>query len=124
MGKDDRIEQMLVEWAQWLKVGDGSGYSTISVLHVDWMPPSPGITPTLKTSHPSRVRRLHRLIGLLSRREADTLVVHYCMRLAVEDQAVRLECAVSTVHARIESIHKRLRAWLVDDPEKKEFHAL
>ena len=115
---------MLVEWAQWLKVGDGSGFSTMSVLHVDWMPPSPGITPTLKTSHPSRVRRLHRLICLLSRREADTLVVHYCMRLSIEDQASRLECAVSTVHGRVESIQKRLRAALADDSEKKEFYAL
>lgn len=124
MGKDDRIEALLIEWAQWLLVGDGSGFSAMSVLHEDWMPPSPGVTPTLKTSHPSRVRRLHRLIKLLSRREADTLVVHYCMRLDVEEQALRLECAVSTVHARIESIHKRLRAGLADEPEKKEFHAL
>jgi DNA-directed RNA polymerase specialized sigma24 family protein len=114
MAKDDRVEALLIEWAQWLTVGDGSGYASMSVLHVDWQPPSPGQTPTMKTSHPSRARRLHQRIGLMSQRLSNTLVIHYCLRLPIDKQALRLECSVSTVHARIDICHRALRQSLAE----------
>lgn len=117
MGKDDRIEALLIEWAQWLTVGDGSGYATMSVLHVDWQPPSPGITPTMKTATPSRARRLHRQIGLMSQRMSNTLVVHYCLRLPIAEQAARLDCSVSAVHARVTLAHRTISRWLSSGAE-------
>lgn len=126
MGKDDRIEALLVDWAQWLTVGDGSGYATMSVLHEDWTPPTPGLTPTMKTAHPQRARRLHMLIvSMLSDRLQQTLVVHYCQRLPLVEQAERLDCKVSTVHARVEFAHRELRRLIIHtDKPAKEFDAL
>lgn len=109
MGRDERIEALLVDWAQWLTVGDGSGYATMSVLHVDWSPPSPGITPTMKTSSSGHAARTHRAIGQLSQRLANTLVVHYCLRLPLAEQAERLGCGGSTVLARVAFAHRELR---------------
>lgn len=118
MAKDDRIEALLVEWAQWLLVGDGSGYATMSVLHVDWSPPSPGVTPTLKTNSSGNGARTHRAIGQLSQRLSNTLVVHYCLRLPLAEQAERLECSISTVVARVAYAHTLLREELL---QKKSF---
>lgn len=109
MGKDDRIEALLIEWAQWLTVGDGSGYATMSVLHVDWTPPSPGTTPTMKTGKASRSAAVHRAIGRMSQRLANTLVVHYCLRLPLAEQALRLDCGEGTVVARLVYAHRLLR---------------
>lgn len=119
MARDPRIESLLVEWGQYVNLGgECSGFPSINVLSADWSPPSPGTTPTLKVASHSRAKQTHRAIGFLSIRLANTLVVHYCMRLSVEDQAERLGCEISTVHARIESAHRQLR------PMLKEFHAL
>ncbi len=111
MGKDDRIEALLIEWAQWVKVGDGSGYSTMSVLSADWMPPTPGMTPTMKTSRHSTAQATHRAITQLSQRIRNTLVVHYVQRpaLSIAQQAERLDCADSTVLARVTFAHRELR---------------
>lgn len=112
MGKDDRIERLLVEWAQWLNVGDGSGFATMSVLHVDWTPPGSGITPTMKVSKASQAQAVHRAVKGLSQRLQDTLVVHYVQRLPLAEQAKRLECGEGTVVQRVVIAHRRLRAAL------------
>ncbi|WP_320426482.1 hypothetical protein [Roseateles agri] len=113
MGKDERIERLLIEWAQWLQVGDGSGFSTMSVLHPDWSPPSPGLTPTMKTGVHSSARRTHRAVSALSVRMGNTLVVHYCLRLSLADQAERLQCSASTVTQRVARAHLLLRPALL-----------
>lgn len=113
MARDDGIEARLQRWAQAVTVGDGSGYPTMCVLHKDWSPPSPGVTPTLKVAAASDVRETHRAIGKLSQRLANTLVVHYCIKGAVEEQAKRLECAPRTVHERVETAHRLLRQILL-----------
>lgn len=113
MGKDERIEQLLIEWAQWLKVGDGSGYATMSPLHIDWSPPSPGQTPTMKTSRSGGALKTHRAIGQLSQRLQNTLVVHYVLRLPLAQQGERLSCGQSTVVERIGIAHRLLRAALL-----------
>src|SRR5688500_13054004 len=112
MSRDAHIEQRLIAWASWLTTGDGSGYPTMSVLHPEWSPPSPGITPTLKVAAPSTARETHRAIGQLSMRLRNTLLVHYALNLSIESQADRLQCNRSTVHARIEQAHRRLRSLL------------
>lgn len=113
MGKDDRIERLLIEWAQWLTVGDGSGYASMSPLHVDWSPPSPGQTPTLKVGKATAAGRTHRAIGQLSQRLQNTLVVHYVLKLPLAEQGERLECRPSTVVERVAAAHRELRALLL-----------
>lgn len=108
MARDAAIEARLQRWAQWLNVGDGSGFPVLSVLHPEWQPPSPGITPTMKVGSASDVRATHRAIARLSLRLANTLVVHYCMKLPLPEQARRLDCAESTVLARVDMAHSRL----------------
>lgn len=108
----DVMEQRLREWAAWLTGGgNGAGYSAMSVIHPNWMPPTPGTTPTLKVSasNAQRERALHAAVLSLSRRLQATLLVHYCKRLSVADQAAMLECAEPTVHARVREA-KRLLA--------------
>lgn len=111
MAKDDQMHQRLLEWAQAVTVGDGSGYPTMSVLHEDWQPPSPGVTPSMKSSPHSTVRQTHRLIGNFSARLQDTVTLFYCFPgLPLADQAERLGCGVSALHKRIDQAHSFMRA--------------
>ena len=109
MARNPDIEARLQRWAVAVTVGDGSGYPVMSVLHHEWQPPSLGITPTMKTSGHSDARETHAALRQLSQRLQNTVAVHYCMKLPVENQAQRLGCAVATVHGRIEVVHKLLR---------------
>lgn len=111
----DVMETRLREWAAWLTSGgSGDGFSAMSVIHPDWMPPSPGTTPTMKVSsgNTQRERALHAAVLQLSRRLQSTLLVHYCKRLSVADQAEMLECAEATVHLRVREA-KRLLALML-----------
>ena len=109
MARIEWVEQRLQRWAQAVTVGDGSGFPAMSVLHEDWMPPSPGVTPSMKVSlGRNDARSTHRAIALLSKRLQNTPVVHYVLGLPLCDQATRLECAIDTVHGRIESAHAQL----------------
>lgn len=110
--RDPVIEDRLIEWGEWMRTGDGSGFSTMSVLHHDWMPPSGGITPTLKLPKSNKVTQVHAAVELLSLRLRNTLVMHYCLRSPLADQALRLECCESTVRARIVQSHYLLRQHL------------
>lgn len=106
------METRLREWAAWLTSGgSGDGYAAMSVIHPDWSPPSPGTTPTLKVSGRSsqRERAVHDAVRQLSRRLQSTLLVYYCKRLSVAEQAGMLQCAEPTVHARVREA-KRLLA--------------
>ena len=121
MARDEAMHLRLVEWAQWRKCGDGSGYPTMSVLHEDWSPPSPGLTPTMKVAAPSSARRTHRAIQTLSGRLRNTLAVHYLTNLSIGEQAARLECAERTVHERIALAHGLIRAALAEAEPRGEF---
>mgnify|MGYP000417385239 CR=1 FL=1 len=114
MARDAGIERLLLEWAQWLKVGDGSGYPTRCVIHPNWSPPSAGLTPTMKVGSPSTVRRTHRAVLTLSGTLQETLKLHYVYSLSVVDVATRLECQATTVDQGIRTAHGRLRAALRD----------
>lgn len=114
----DVMETRLREWAAWLTSGgSGDGYAAMSVIHPDWMPPSPGTTPTMKVSGRStqREKALHAAVLQLSRRLQSTLLVHYCKRMSVADQAAMLECAEATVHMRVREAKRMLAATLRAD---------
>jgi DNA-directed RNA polymerase specialized sigma24 family protein len=108
MARDAQIEARLLRWAAWLTVGDGSGFPVMSVIHPEWQPPSPGVTPTLKVGASTDVRQTHRAIAKLSLRLRNTLIVHYVHRSPLADQAALLGCEVSTVIARVASAHRPL----------------
>jgi DNA-directed RNA polymerase specialized sigma24 family protein len=85
----------------------------MSVLHVDWSPPSPGQTPTMKVAMGSRdVARTHAALALLTLRSRNTVVVHYCKRMTLEQQGVELGCQAETVTKRIDAIHRELAGLL------------
>jgi len=120
MARIDWVEQRLQRWAQAVTVGDGSGYPTMSVIHKDWMPPSPGVTPSMKISMGrSDAASTHRAISRLSRKQRDAVVVHYALKLPMPEQAERLGCAVDTVHGRIEAAHAQLAA-ILDESEPQQ----
>lgn len=105
----EELEQLLLEWAALLTVGDGSGYSRLSVLHEDWSPPTPGQTPTLKTAQPDNARRLHSLMERrLSMRLRNTLVVRYVIGGDLDEQARRLGCQPDTVRSRVTIAKRKL----------------
>lgn len=113
MARDVRIEARLIRWAQACTVGDGAGYPAMSTLHPNWGRPPTGMRPAPKTaSIGSDVMETHEAIGSLSRRERNAVVVHYVMRGAVADQCERLQCAQSTLYARIDSAHRGIADWL------------
>lgn len=108
MARIEAIEQRLQEWAQWLKVGDGSGYPVKCVLHPEWSPPTPGLTPTLKVAAASGVRSTHAEVRRLSGHLQATLVLHYVMALPLKEQADRLQCKPETIGERIRTAHRLL----------------
>jgi DNA-directed RNA polymerase specialized sigma24 family protein len=114
MSDADRMEQRLREWAGWLTAGGcGDGYAAVNVLHPGWSPPTPGALPSLKVGRSDRRERLmHAAVLQLSTTLQTTLVVHYCKRLAVVDQAMLLQCAESTVHQRVRDAKVRLASAL------------
>lgn len=111
---NDRMEEHLREWAHWLTLGGcGDGYAAINVLHESWCPPSPGSAPSFKVGRADvRERMMHGAVKSLSRRLQATLLVHYCKRLPVAEQALVLECSESTVHARLREAKRQLAAEL------------
>ena len=90
----------------------------MSVIHPEWQPPSPGTTPSMKVASASDARQTHRAIARLSQRQANTLVVHYVLKLSLANQAQRLGCAESTVTARIAHAHARLAGLLSEFGDK------
>lgn len=114
MARDEAMHQRLQAWAQWLVVGDGSGYPMMSVLHEDWSPPAPGMTPTLKTSRvPDEVRAVHRIVLQMSERMRVTLLLVYGFpSLAQWERAARLGVAERTVAERVEAAQAVLRGAL------------
>lgn len=115
MARDESIETRLQEWAQWVGAGRrAQGFPVMSVLHPSWLPPAPGQRPMMKVAagNDRRHRETHLAIESLSLRLSNTVVVHYCLRLPIEQQAQRLQCQPSTVQARVCEAHKRLQAWL------------
>jgi DNA-directed RNA polymerase specialized sigma24 family protein len=111
MARDDAMHQRLRAWAQWRVVGDGSGYPVMSVLHKDWSPPSPGITPTLKASSVSmEVRQTDRVVQRMSERMRETLLLVYGFpSLSMWEMAARLGVAERTVTERVEAGQAALR---------------
>lgn len=114
MARIDWVDRRLRDWAAWLMVGDGSGYSAMSPLHPEWQPPTPGTTPTMKVAAPSTARSTDRAIRALSARLQDTLALYYCTTLSIADQAARLGCQPSTIDARIRSAHAQLARVLLN----------
>lgn len=110
MARDEAMHLLLLDWAQHVMVGDGSGYPTMSVLHPDWSPPSPGVTPTLKVGSPSSARLVGRIMARWSERLRSTVVLVYCVpALSVAQQAQRLGCAERTVYERVAAAHQLMR---------------
>lgn len=101
----DVMEQRLLAWAAWVKGGHTSaGYPTKNVLHQSWMPPAPGMAPSMRMApahNNQRERALQRDIQALSVRLQNTLVVVYLDRAGVHEQVARLDCQPPTVRARV-----------------------
>lgn len=112
MARIDEIEQRLLRWAEWRKVGDGSGYPVKCVLHPDWSPPAQGLTPSMKVMPSSDARQTGRAVGLLSQKLQAAVVVHYIQGRRGADAAGQLGCKPDTVLARIESAHVELARML------------
>lgn len=112
MARDAAMEARLLRWAEYRKSGDGSGYPVKNTLSADWSPPSPGMTPTLKTVPHNDARQTDRLVRKLSERMQATLVAHYIKRLSAAQAADVLGCRPDTVHARIEAAHRALMVLL------------
>lgn len=113
MARDAVIEARLQRWAAACTVGDGSGYPVMSVLHEDWSPPSPGVTPTMKVSSHSDASETHRAVGRLRPKLQAVVVLHYCKRWPLATMAAALECAESTVVTRLDAAHQALHADLL-----------
>lgn len=121
MARDAEMHARLLQWGQLVTVGDGSGYPSMSVLHKEWQPPTPGLTPSMKTSAPNRARETHHALGFLSLKLRNTVVLVYCMNLSAQTQALRLGCSVRTVANRIEEAQRQLRQRLEEAHEERVF---
>lgn len=114
MARIDWVEARLQRWADWLKVGDGSGYPVRCVLDESWSPPSAGTTPQMKALPASDAPQTHRVVLGLSERMRATLAAHYLLGLQAQEAAAVLECAPDTVHQRIERAQALIAQALAD----------
>lgn len=121
MARDPQIEARLQRWAQWVQVGDGSGYPVMSVLHPSWSPPGGGVVPAMKVGASSDVRQTQRAVQALPMKLRNAVTVHYVVRGPIAEQAMRLECAEPTVHLRVERAHQALLAMLQADRQTGTF---
>lgn len=120
MARDPQIEARLQRWAQWVQVGDGSGYPVMSVLHPSWSPPAGGIVPGMKVSVGGDEQQTNNAIRYLSIKLANALVVHYVIKGSLASQAELLDCAPDTVLGRVERAHAALLRLLAADVEAGE----
>lgn len=107
----DAMERRLAEWAAWLRGGGGgNGYPVTNVLHESWLPPAPGQLPSMQTGgfSTARERQVHRVLGILSVRLQNTVVVVYVLRLSTAEQAARLQCQAGTVRARVAEVKREV----------------
>jgi DNA-directed RNA polymerase specialized sigma24 family protein len=116
MGRDVGIEARLQRWADWVTVGDGSGYSGVCTLHENWSPPTAGQAPTLKVADSVDVMDTHRAIGRLNLKLRNAVVVRYIYGGTIAEQADRLGCAPETVRDRVERAHAALLVELCNNP--------
>lgn len=114
MARIEWVEARLQRWADWLKVGDGSGYPVRCVLDESWSPPSPGTTPSMKVVPSSDARQTDRAVQCLSDRLRATLAACYLLGLGPSDAALALGCEPDTVHQRIERAHALIAQALAD----------
>lgn len=102
----DMIERRLLEWAAWTMRGSSAdGYPTKSVLHPSWCPPTPGRTPTMKTSSTGsevRERQIDQCVQDLPPKRRDAIVVRYLMRASIEEQVKRAGCTADGVRKRVQ----------------------
>jgi hypothetical protein len=109
MARDPRVEERLLRWAQWVTVGDSSGYPMVSVLHKDWMPPSPGQTCTPRVLPMcSDGPHTHRAIGTLPVKLRNVVVRHYVNKMPMSEHALLAGCQVGTISSRLDVAHQRV----------------
>lgn len=107
----DRMERHLLAWGVWVQGGKrGDGYPTKSVLHQSWLPPTPGMVPTMRVSATSdrAERALHAAIQQMSVRMQNTLVVVYVMRAGPVEREELLQCNAVTIRSRLGEAKRRL----------------
>ncbi len=114
MARIPEIEARLQRWAQALTCGDGNGYPAMSVIHIDWMPPSPGTTPTMKVHAASDVRSTHAAVLQLPDKLRATVAAVYLLHMSAADAGLALDCQADTVLDRVERAHRVLRDIIED----------
>jgi hypothetical protein len=114
------VDDMLQRWALAVTVGDGSGYPVKSVLHPSWSPPTPGLTPTLKSVPGNKQTRVvHQALVELGRERpkllATVTAVYVLKRQAAEAAALVDGCQPDTIGKRVQEAHRWLAARLASD---------
>lgn len=109
----EAVERRLVEWAAWFNAGGAScdgGWPVKNILHPSWLPPSGGASPSMPAGRraDTREREVHKAIALLSDRTIAAVVVRYCKRWTLAQQAEALGCSEAAVGVRIGRAHERL----------------
>ena len=118
----DVIERRLLLWAAWRNGGrTAAGYPTRNVLHPGWTPPTRGAVPSMRVVPQQRdtIERLtDEAVKALPRRLQDTVTAVYIMRSPVAERAKLLDCAESTVRARVGEAKRLMGAWFASLAEQ------
>lgn len=107
------VEDMLQRWALAVTVGDGSGYPVKSVLHPSWSPPTPGLTPTLKSVPGNRQAHVvHQALLELGQERpkllATVMGVYVLKRQHAEVALLVDGCQPDTIGKRVDEVHRWL----------------
>lgn len=112
MAAETEIELRLMRWAEWVTVGDGSGYPSVCTLHANWSPPQAGQRPAMKVAPASHVHATHRAIARLPLKLRNAVVARYIYRGDVGSQALLMGCEPETVRQRVRRAHDQLACLL------------
>jgi DNA-directed RNA polymerase specialized sigma24 family protein len=121
MARIEWVEQRLQLWARWRSQrGAGqSGFARTNILARWWRPPNNREAEAHIPVDEVEAFATDQAVRELDVHLRDTIEQVYLGSGSVGDDAARLGCSVSTVHARISTAHKRLRVSLdTRDPQR------
>lgn len=118
--RNEAVERRLQAWAAWFNAGGAAsangGWPVKNILHPSWLPPTGGGAPAVPCAGRGdhQERETHQALGLLTDKLLAAVVVHYCKRWPLAQQARELACSETTVAMRVERAHRALLRHLAD----------
>jgi len=111
MARIEWVHARLLQWAAWKASRDAkqSGFPKVNVIGRWWEPPNGREAQAFIPIDDTEAFATEQAVRGLDTRLQETVEQHYIASGSMSDDARALGCSISTVHARIEEAHRKLR---------------